>query len=166
MKAGLYNSAPHLVPTNPAQPFFAKMRRRLTFFLLVVTCLLPGCVRRRLTVRSNPPGAMVYVDDHQIGMTPVSTDFTYYGTRKIKLIKDGFETLTTNQRIDAPWYQIPPIDFVSENLILREVRDEREFDFNLKPQRIVPTQELRQRAENLRAAASSDLLNSGMVAPP
>ena len=26
-----------------------------------------GCVRRRLTVRSNPPGALVYVDNQQIG---------------------------------------------------------------------------------------------------
>ncbi|MEM8679864.1 MAG: PEGA domain-containing protein [Planctomycetota bacterium] len=142
------------------------MSRRFLLAVLVILSLAPGCVRRRLTVRSNPPGAMVYVDDHQIGMTPVSTEFTYYGTRKIKLIKDGFETLTTEQKIDAPWYEIPPLDFVSENLILREVRDEREFDFNLKPQRIVPMQELRQRAENLRSAASSDLMHQGMAAPP
>ena len=32
-----------------------------------------GCVRRRLTVRSNPPGALVYIDDRPIGKTPVST---------------------------------------------------------------------------------------------
>src|SRR5688572_10814496 len=31
-----------------------------------------GCVRRRLNVRSNPPGALVYVDNQQIGTTPCS----------------------------------------------------------------------------------------------
>ena len=53
-----------------------------------------GCVQRRMTIRSNPPGALVYVDDYQVGTTPVSTDFVYYGTRKIRLIKDGYDTLT------------------------------------------------------------------------
>ena len=31
---------------------------------LLLACLLTtGCVRRRMTIRSNPPGATVYVDD-------------------------------------------------------------------------------------------------------
>ena len=34
-----------------------------------------GCVQRRMTVRSNPPGALVYVDDYQIGTTPVSVEW-------------------------------------------------------------------------------------------
>ncbi|MEI6037860.1 MAG: PEGA domain-containing protein, partial [Planctomycetota bacterium] len=42
-------------------------------------CASTGCVQRRMTIRSNPPGALVYVDDYQIGATPVSTDFIYYG---------------------------------------------------------------------------------------
>ena len=59
-----------------------------------------------MTVRSNPPGALVYVDDYQIGTTPVSTDFVYYGTRKIRLIKDGYDTLTVQQPFPVPWYEI------------------------------------------------------------
>ena len=53
--------------------------------------LLPasGCVRRRLNVRTNPPGALVYVDNQQIGTTPCSVDFTYYGTREIRLDQAG-----------------------------------------------------------------------------
>ena len=54
-------------------------------------------MQRRLTIRSNPPGALVYVDDYQIGTTPVSTDFVYYGTRKVRLVKSGHETLTVLQ---------------------------------------------------------------------
>jgi hypothetical protein len=101
-------------------------------------------------VRSNPPGALVYVDNQQIGTTPCSVDFTYYGTREIRLIKPGFETLTVNQPIPTPWYQVPPLDFVSENLVATKIRDNRTVTYNLAPQLVVPTQELLDRANQLR----------------
>lgn len=125
---------------------------RLLWILLIASLALPacGCVRRRLNVRSNPPGALVYVDNQQIGTTPCSVDFTYYGTREIRLIKPGFETLTVNQPIPTPWYEIPPLDFVSENLVATKVRDNRTVTYNLAPQLIVPTQELLDRANQLR----------------
>jgi len=125
----------------------------------VLLCLLTsGCVRRRLTIRSTPPGAVVYIDDQLIGSTPVSTQFTYYGTRKFRLVKDGYETLTTLQRLRPPWYQIPPLDFVTENLIGREYRDERILEFNLLPQRLVPNTELLTRANGLRRANAQGFL--------
>jgi len=103
-----------------------------------------------MMIRSNPPGALVYVDDYEIGVTPVSTNFTYYGQRKIRLVKDGYETLTVMQSIPAPWYQIPPLDFFSENLVPGEIRDHQTFTYPLTPQRVVPTDQLLGRAENLR----------------
>jgi hypothetical protein len=120
--------------------------------VLVASTLLPanGCVRRRLNVRTNPPGALVYVDNQQIGTTPCSVDFTYYGTREIRMIKPGYETLTVNQPIPAPWYQIPPLDFVSENLVPTRIRDNRTVTFDLAPQIIVPTEQLLDRANQLR----------------
>ncbi len=101
-------------------------------------------------VRSNPPGAMVYVDNQPIGTTPCATDFVYYGTREIRLVKPGYETLTVNQPIPAPWYEIPPLDFVSENVVPRKIQDYRTVSFNLAPQVIVPTEQLLGRAEELR----------------
>ena len=118
--------------------------------LVLVTLLPAGCVRRRLNVRSNPPGALVYVDNQQIGATPCSVDFTYYGTREIRLVKPGFETLTVNQPIPTPWYQIPPVDFFSENLAPYKIRDNRTVSYDLTPQVIVPTQLLLDRANQLR----------------
>ncbi len=109
-----------------------------------------GCVERRMTVRSNPPGALLYVDDYLIGETPVSTNFTYYGTRKFRLVKDGFETLTVMQSIPAPWYEYTPIDFVAENFVPGEIRDQRTLDFQLKPQMVVPYEQVLSRAEDLR----------------
>jgi len=120
---------------------------------LLLLAAAPGCVRRRMTVRSNPPGALVYVDDQEIGTTPVSTPFTYYGTRKVQLVKDGFETLTVKQTFYPPWYEITPLDFVSENLWPQEIRDEQFLDFQLQPQQIVPAEKLVERAESLRGGA-------------
>ncbi|MBC89671.1 MAG: hypothetical protein CMJ71_03075 [Planctomycetaceae bacterium] len=114
-----------------------------------------GCVQRRMTVRSNPPGALVYVDDYQIGTTPVSTDFVYYGTRKIRLIKDGYDTLTVQQPFPVPWYEIFPLDFVTENLWPWEIRDERVVDLAMVPAGTVPAETVVSRAELARRSAGS-----------
>ena len=120
-----------------------------------------AAVRRRITIKTTPPGALVYIDDQEIGVTPVSTSFTYYGTRKIQIVKDGYETVTVLREIKAPWYQIPGIDFVTENLMRREFRDERLLQFKLVPLRIRTTEELIRRGQELKQRASQ-----GVVAPP
>ncbi len=120
-----------------------------------------AAVRRRITIKTTPPGALVYIDDQEIGVTPVSTSFTYYGTRKIQIVKDGYETVTVLREIKAPWYQIPGIDFVTENLMRREFRDERLLQFKLVPLRIRTTEELIRRGQELKQRAGQ-----GVVAPP
>lgn len=128
---------------------------QLLILLLAAACLSSGCVRRRLTVRTTPPGAQVFVDDQEIGTSPCSSSFVYYGTRKITLMKDGYRTETLYQRINPPWYQIPPLDFASENLTIRELRDERVVDVQLVPQEIVPQAKLLERANSLRSGAQT-----------
>ena len=139
----------------PIRPISAsgKTTVYLLWTVAVVLILVPGCVRRRMTVRTNPPGALVYVDDQEIGTTPVSTDFTYYGTRKIQLMKDGFETLTVKQTFFPPWYEWPVLEFFSENLWPMETRDEHLLNFQMQPQQILPSEKLLQRAEDLRIGA-------------
>lgn len=109
-----------------------------------------GCVERRLTIRSDPPNALVVADGQELGHTPVSTSFTYYGERQFTLIKDGYETKTINQTISTPWYQIFPLDFVSEVLWPFRIRDERNYVYHLDPKVMVSGDELLQRAENVR----------------
>jgi hypothetical protein len=130
--------------------------------LVAVAALVPswGCVQRRMTIRSNPPGALVYVDDYQIGTTPVSTDFIYYGTRKIRLVKDGYETLTVRQPFPIPWYEIFPLDFVTENLWPWEIRDERVVDLAMSTTASIPPESVVARAEQARLSAGS------LPAPP
>jgi hypothetical protein len=125
---------------------------RCGFVVALAAMTASGCVERRMTIRSNPPGAMVYVDDYEIGTTPVSTSYIYYGTRKIRLVKDGYETLTIYQPMPHPWYQWPGIDFFSENLWPHEIRDERSFMYQMVPMVTVPTDALLDRAQQLRDA--------------
>ena len=121
-----------------------------------------GCVQRRMTVRTNPPGAMVYVDDYPLGASPISTNFTYYGTRRIRMVKDGYETLTIMQPMWPAWYEIPPVDFVSENLLPGELRDQRDFCYQLQPQMVVPPEQLLARGEQLRRSQPC----AAIAAPP
>ena len=104
---------------------------------------------------------MVYVDNQPIGTTPCAIDFTYYGVREIRLVKAGYETLTVNQPLPAPWYEIAPLDFVSENLIPSKIQDYRTASFNLSPQVIVPTEQLIANGEQLRQST-----RQGAVTPP
>jgi hypothetical protein len=144
-----------------------KLLRQAIALCLAIACLsATGCVRRRLTVRSFPPGAQVFVDDQEIGTTPCSAAFVYYGTRKITLIKDGYRTETTWQTFNPPWYQIPPLDFATENLIVNEIRDERIVDVQLVPEEIVPQQQLLDRAQSLRDSAQTGAITPLLNLPP
>ena len=74
-----------------------------------------GCgVERTITITSNPPGAMVTLNDQEIGRTPVTHDFFWYGTYDVELRDDGYKTLKTTGKVWAPWWQVPPIDLVAE----------------------------------------------------
>jgi len=138
--------------------------QRIMLLAVAVVALGGGCVQRRMTIRSSPPGAAVYVDDYQIGTTPVSHDFVYYGTRKIRLVKDGYETLTVRQPIPAPWYEYFPLDFVSENLIPWEIRDERVIDLPLAPAAAVAAEEVVARAEQVRLASGPSAVGAAPAA--
>jgi hypothetical protein len=148
-----------IAPSRPSRP--SRRGRSIPARAVIVTCAVvtlvgvAGCVQRRMTIRSSPPGALVYVDDYQIGTTPASTDFIYYGTRKIRLVKDGYETLTVRQPFPMPWYQVFPLDFVTENLWPGEIRDERVVDLAMTPAAATPPESVVARAEQVRLAAGS-----------
>jgi len=133
----------------------------LLLAIATTTGLLPiGCVRRRLTVRTSPPGAVVSVDNQLIGTTPAASSFTYYGTREFRIEKDGFRTETIKRRINPPWYQAPGLDFVTESLWPWEIRDERIIDVELVPETIEPSAEVLQRADQLRAQSRAGQVTS------
>lgn len=86
---------------------------------------------RTITIKSEPSAARAYLDNKYIGETPVTVAFKDYGTRRIRLQKENFQTFTKPVRISAPWYQRFPLDFLCEVLIPHHFKDVREFSFSL-----------------------------------
>src|SRR5580765_1566801 len=131
-------------------------RARLTFgSLLAWTVLigLCGCVERRMVIVEPPgqAGAIVYDEkDQPIGASPVDKPFTYYGKYRFRIAKDGYETLVVEQKVRAPWYEFPGLDFVAENLIPWTIRDRREFRYELRPAQMKSPEQLLLEGQMLR----------------
>lgn len=87
----------------------------LSLWALAGASLLGGCVEREMTITSEPAGALVYVSSEPIGRTPVTKKFTWYGDYEIILRypEKGYKTLKTHANINAPWYEVPPLDLIS-----------------------------------------------------
>ncbi|MSR30063.1 MAG: PEGA domain-containing protein [Gemmataceae bacterium] len=126
----------------------------MKFFRWIAFCFLflplLGCVTRKYTIDSQPQGAMVYKDGKPIGVTPMDDHFTYYGKYKFKLVKDGYEPLDMEQKIPTPWYEYPPLDFISENLFPYEIHNIHRFSYQLQPLQPVLKEELINKATHLR----------------
>ena len=119
-------------------------------------CLgLTGCVERRYTVRTNPPGAIVVANGQEIGRTPVSVSHTYYGDREFTIMLDGYQTEKIIQPIKAPWYDNYLTEFFTETMIPFTIRDERTFTYSLRPAQNPSIVELEDHAESLRAQAQT-----------
>ncbi|HMC88564.1 MAG TPA: hypothetical protein VKI17_03405, partial [Gemmataceae bacterium] len=76
--------------------------------------------------------------------------FVYYGKYKFTIIADGYETLTVEQDIPAPWYEYFPIDFFSENVLPWPIKDRRVFQYHLEPRRVINPRQLLEEAQNMR----------------
>jgi hypothetical protein len=129
------------------------MRNGWLGIALVFTAASTGCVERRYVVTSDPPGALVYRNGVPLGPAPVDDFFVYYGDYDITLVKDGYETLHAKVKINAPWYEYPPLDFVAENLFpytIRDIREGGQFHFQLQPLQAVRPDDVLKRANELR----------------
>ncbi len=113
-----------------------------------------GCVERTMKIQSDPPGALVTVNDEEVGATPVKFAFLWYGDYEIILRKAGYETLKTHYDVKPPWYEIPPIDFVSEILVPKMMQDHHELPtFALAPMEKPSVEQVIDRAAELRERA-------------
>jgi|YNPNPStandDraft_1061719.scaffolds.fasta_scaffold26691_2 hypothetical protein len=127
---------------------------RVVFTVLGGLVLLSGCVERTVRVETDPPGALVVVNDQEVGVSPTKFSFTWYGDYDIIVRKPGYKTLKTNYRLREPWYQWPPIDIVAELLIPVTIRDEHVLPtYVLEPAEEPAVDELVERAAALRDEA-------------
>ena len=116
---------------------------------LVAALLLAGCVEREMTITSEPGGALVFVSDREVGRTPVSLPFTWYGDYDIILRRDGFQTLKTHAEINPPWYEVPPLDLLS-HVAPWTYRDQRFLHYKLEALELPSDEKLIEDAEKMR----------------
>ena len=149
------------------------MRWGLCLFViaLLLGSTLCGCnsVRRTMTVNTNPSGATVFLDNKELGRTPFTANFDHYGTREFRIVKQGYETRTELVPIRAPWYQWIGFDFVSEVLLPGKLTDHKFYEFDMQPEKVVPSSEIVARAEQFRQTAHADgmprIIGGPAVAP-
>lgn len=123
------------------------------FVSVLVVLAAGGCVRRTMTINTVPEGALIHLNDEEIGRGPASTDFTWYGDYDVVVRMPGYETLQTHVRVDPPWYQIFPMDFFAEVLWPGVLHDRHVFTFRLDPKAPLDREELIKRAEDMRVRA-------------
>jgi len=130
------------------------MRRRklsvLTVVGLTASVIIGGCVERRLTINTEPRGALVVLNDEEIGASPVTVSFEWYGDYDVRISKEGYETLKTHRKLEAPWYDAFPFDFFAGVLWPERIVDEYEWTFTLAPQEYPTREKLIRKAEELK----------------
>jgi hypothetical protein len=121
--------------------------------VLAAACALSaGCVDRRFVIDSDPPMAVVEANGRPLsGATPTDKQFIYYGTYRFVLKHEGYETLVVDQPVRPPWYEYPPLDFFSENVIPFTIRDVRHFSYPMRPLQLLPPEQVLGRAQELRS---------------
>ena len=119
--------------------------------ICLMTVLAPGgCVERKLTINTEPQGALVILNDEQIGESPTTVDFDWYGHYNIRISKEGYETLKTHRELKSPWYDEIPFDFFDQIVYPGRIVDSYEWTFELSPKRQISRDELIQNARKAK----------------
>jgi len=130
------------------------MAKRNLFVLsalgLSIGLLLTGCVERKLTINTEPQGALVLLNDEEIGTSPVTVSFEWYGDYWVRIRKEGYETLNTHRPLKGPWYDGFPFDFFAQIISPDRIVDSYEWTFELEPKKQISREELIQNAQKLK----------------
>ncbi len=91
---------------------------RRSLVLLSAAGLLPaaGCVRRVVEITSEPSGALVWLNDREVGTTPCEVEILHYGRYDLRVVRDGWEPVSTGRSANPPVWDLPGPDLVAELL--------------------------------------------------
>jgi hypothetical protein len=101
--------------------------------LLALLFVAPGCVTRKLFLRSEPPGAEVVLDGKVVGTTPYEETFLSYGVRRLELRLPGFQREIQSLDVERPWWQYFPMSLVTDVLWPFRIEDDHHFVVALHP---------------------------------
>jgi len=123
------------------------------FISILFACLMFGCVKRTISISSTPSGALVWVNDREVGRTPVDIDFLYFGEYDVRVEKDGLEPIMTTRWAKSSSWDLPVLDIVVESVSDQETVIGWHFDLvkrNDNPELLLL------RAHELRASTMLD----------
>jgi len=115
--------------------------------------LATGCVRRTISITTEPSNARVFLNDQEVGQSAVTTDFLWYGDYDVIIRKEGYKTLQTHWNVKPPWYQWIPFDFFAEVLWPGWIHDAHAQHYILEPAEKSTADEVISRAEEARERA-------------
>jgi PEGA domain len=126
---------------------------KLPYLILIglfFSVFVSGCVERKLTINTQPQGALVVLNDEEIGESPVTVNFKWYGDYSVRLSKEGYQTLNTHRNLKGPWYDNFPWDFFAEIVDPHRIVNSYEWMFELSPKQPVSPEELIRSARSLK----------------
>lgn len=134
-------------------------RKRLSITVITVLAVLSicGCVERKLMINTEPEGALVFLNDEEIGITPVTIEFSWYGDYKVRIEKQGFETLNTHRKLVGPLHDRFPFDFMADFLWPQRIIDSYEWEFKLTEYQPPERDDLIKASKVMRARAITEL---------
>ena len=133
------------------------MKTNIAKGLLVgMLILTAGCAERKMTVTSSPPGALVFLDGVEKGITPVTFKFNWYGGRRFLLRRDGYQVCEEIRQVRAPLHMKFPLDAVWD-LTPLPASDLKTFHFELVDEVDVDIELLRERADQMRRQERSEV---------
>ena len=125
--------------------------------VLPAVFLLAGCVERRLTIVTEPKEAVVWLNDEEVGTTPVTVNFNWYGDYTVRVEKSGYEILNTHRVLQRPTHDKFPFDFFAEVLWPKKIVDEYTWKFELEPFQQASPEELIEAAQDMQKRTENEL---------
>jgi len=105
-------------------------------------------VQRTITVTSEPAGALVWLNDEEVGRTPVTTGFTFYGVYDVRLELERHKPLWTTGHANAPWWEAPGPDLLAEAV---GAKSELAWHYEMAPAEPANADQLIEHGRQLRA---------------
>ncbi len=131
------------------------------FLGLALFSAVGGCVERSITVVTDPPGSLVYLNDVEKGRSPCTIDFKWYGTYSVRLRgrknigtprkpKYDYYYLHTHRTTVRPWFEWYGVDLVA-SLLPIQFKDHEIWAFDVPPIPQESGDQLIQNARRLKA---------------
>ncbi len=125
-----------------------------TIVLVLIALTALGCVERTISITTQPPGALVYLNDKEVGRTPLTTPFLWNGVYDVRIEADGHTPLWTKADTGQPLWDAPGIDLIAE--MVPGGKRQVQWHFELDPAVEADSNDLIERAVELKHRVVQD----------